>query len=104
MTQDEYLELVKKSHAYKKMPANLQRNMVNATGGLMLKYADILLDEQKMVIRAQQDYLKQNESIISNLHNKFVKIKKDHLIKKEDESRKEDEKEEERLISQINNL
>ncbi len=104
MTKEEYAQLIKNSHAYKKMSADLQKSMANATGSLMLKYADILLDEQKMIIRAQQDYLKKNEFIASNLHIKLVKIKKNHLVKKEDASKKEDEKEEERLISQINNL
>ncbi len=104
MTQGEYLQLVQKSHAFKKMPVDLQKSVMGATGELMLKYADIFLDEQKMIVHAQENFLAKNKEISGKLTVNIKKIKKDWLVKKEDASNKQDALEEERLLTQINNL
>ncbi len=101
MTQQEYLQLVHRSEAFKAMDQNLQQKMLKAEGAEMEKYAAVLQDERNLIYSAKKEMVNRNEQALKDMGTDMKKFEKDYLKTSETLEKKNDEKSAEDLLKSI---
>lgn len=90
MQQTEYQQLIQSSAAFKELPKALQNSVLEATGKRMERFAKIFLKAHKALEKAKQDFVKENDRIMSKLKRTVQKVKKEKRVDDEKRSDKAD--------------
>lgn len=97
----DYLELVKKSYSFKEMDALEQARILSLEGEDMDYYAQLYMDEEKMMKEAAAKFVDESEKVIEEFK---IAAKKDtfkNLKNREEKARKSEEKNLNNLLNNI---
>ena len=101
MTQEEYLNLLKSSEAFKGLEADFQKIIVNAKGAEKIRYEEIFTSERDAILEAKQELMEKNAEVMKKFDTDKKKAKKDFMHVTETKVRKNEEKEAEDLLNSL---
>lgn len=104
MTQPEYIELVTTSDVFNKLSKDMQKKIVKAKGEDMMRYEQIFVTEKNGILTAKKELIMRNDQVVKSFTMEVKTIMKKKAVDDEDRSNKNDERNEEKLLSELDNL